>query len=135
MSLAHEPQPLSRTKNSRQRRSTKRSTTRHNHFQSRRLFLEPLEDRRLLAIMLGDIPSWAEQGPGPIHDGNNVTGIPNRPQVGAVEAIAVDPSDAAHVFLATVNGGIWVSHNATAASPNWTPLTDNFRSNSFSAVV
>jgi hypothetical protein len=126
---------VSRTGYSRKRRPASRHAVQQVKRQNRRLFLEQLEDRRLMAIMLDGIPSWVEQGPGPIHDGNNVTGIPDRPQVGAVEAIAVDPSDPAHIFLATVNGGIWVSHNATAATPDWTPLTDNFRSNSFSAII
>jgi hypothetical protein len=72
---------------------------------------------------------WQEQGPGPINgNGNaNVEGLINQgnPQDGAIEAIAADPTNADRVFVGTVNGGVWGTTNATAASPTWTPLTDN----------
>ena len=32
------------------------------------------------------------------------------------------------MWIATVNGGIYKTDNATAASPNWTAQTDNFSS-------
>src|SRR5438128_3422224 len=82
-----------------------------------KLCLELLEDRT--------VPStWIDQGPGPILNGNGVQGIPGRPEDGAVEAVAVDPTNANIVYAGTVNGGIWKTTNATAANPTWTPLTD-----------
>jgi hypothetical protein len=53
-----------------------------------------------------------------------VEGIPNRPADGAVQALAVDPTNANIVYAAAVNGGIWKTTDATDASPVWTPLTD-----------
>jgi hypothetical protein len=53
-----------------------------------------------------------------------VEGIPNRPADGAVQALAVDPTNANVVYAAAVNGGIWKTTDATDANPVWTPLTD-----------
>jgi hypothetical protein len=39
--------------------------------------------------------------------------------------VATHPTNADIIFVGTVNGGIWRTTNGTAASPNWTPLTDN----------
>jgi hypothetical protein len=81
---------------------------------SRRPFLERLEDRTVLS-------TWVEQGPGPIL-GALVEGVST--VTGAVEALVTDPHHADIVFAGTVNGGVWKTTNATAASPSWTPLTD-----------
>src|SRR6266481_4415711 len=70
-------------------------------------------------------PAWVEQGPGPIFNVNIVEGLPGpNPAAGAINAIAADPTTADIVFVGTVNGGVWKTANATAASPIWTPLTD-----------
>jgi photosystem II stability/assembly factor-like uncharacterized protein len=80
----------------------------------RRLFLEFLEDRTVPSI-------WVEQGPGTII----IDGIANPPlETGAVQALAVDPSNANIIYAGTVNGGVWKTTNATAANPTWAPLTD-----------
>src|SRR5580704_2531986 len=63
-------------------------------------------------------PAWLEQGPGPILDGLDVE------DAGATNAIVADPNSADVVFVGTVNGGVWKTSNATAATPTWTPLTD-----------
>src|SRR2546430_255196 len=80
-----------------------------------RLLLEALEERTLLSVTLQGIPNWAEQGPGPMFNGNNVEGIPNRPQAGAINQIAVDPANADRIFVATSDGGIWRTTNGTNA--------------------
>ena len=67
------------------------------------------------------LAQWTEQGPGPIKNGQD-EGITNNPVSGAVNAIA--PVDANTVYVATVNGGIWKTTDATSASPTWTQLTD-----------
>jgi hypothetical protein len=77
--------------------------------------LERLEER------LTPSTTWVEQGPGPIL-GGLVEGVST--VTGAVEAIATDPNNANMVYAGTVNGGVWKTTNATASSPNWTPLTD-----------
>jgi hypothetical protein len=95
-----------------------------------------LEARTLLTgISLLGIPSWLEEGPRPIINANNnaltsgnPTIPPNNPAAGAVESIAVNPSNPSQIYVATVNGGIWVTNNASTANPGamtWTPLTDN----------
>jgi hypothetical protein len=68
-------------------------------------------------------PSWVEQGPGPIFNGQ-VAGLRGNPVAGAINAIVADPRDADRLLLGTVNGGIWATANATSANPLWTPLTD-----------
>src|SRR5262245_33600155 len=80
-----------------------------------RLQVERLEDR------LTPSTTWVEQGPGPIL-GGLIEGVSS--VTGAVEAIATDPNNADIVYVGAVNGGVWKSTNATAATPSWTPLTD-----------
>src|SRR6516165_7204268 len=95
--------------------------------------VEPLENRLLLSVGPVGAPNWIDQGPGPIDGGNNVQ-ITNRPQAGAIEAVAVDPSNANRIFVASVDGGVWRTNNATAANPTWTPLTDQFPSLSMGSI-
>src|SRR4051812_26587290 len=80
-----------------------------------RLAVERLEARTVPST------TWVEQGPGPIN-GELLEGLPT--VTGAVEAIATDPGNANIVYVGAVNGGVWKTTNATAADPNWTPLTD-----------
>lgn len=83
-----------------------------------------------------EAPRWIEQGPGPAPgDGGLVSG--------AIQAIAADPIDKDRVFVATVNGGIWRTENATddalssptCGGPCWTPLTDHEASLSMRGLV
>jgi hypothetical protein len=84
--------------------------------------VEMLEGRVLLA-------GWVEQGPAPILYGD-VEGMDAQrgPVAGAVEALAPDPGDPDLLYAGTVNGGIWRTTDATAASPTWVPLTDHLPS-------
>jgi len=66
--------------------------------------------------------TWVEQGPGPTLNGQ-AEGLPGNPVSGAINAIA-PTTDPDVLYVGTVNGGIWKTINATAASPTWTPLTD-----------
>jgi hypothetical protein len=93
---------------------------------SRRFVLEPLESRLLLSVLAPGIPTWISEGPGPIQNGQEQNIPGSNPVSGAVEAVAADPTNANRVFVATANGGVWRTTNATAASPSWTPLTDRF---------
>src|SRR5262245_30235472 len=75
------------------------------------MVIERLETRTLMTVDLLGSANWFEQGPGPITNGNNVLGIPNKPQAGGVNAIAIDPNNPDHAFVATVDGGIWRTNN------------------------
>src|SRR6476620_2921992 len=105
----------------------------------KRLACEPLEDRRMLAINLTGVPTWVEQGPGPLVNGQALVlsngSVVAGPASGAVEALAANPFDADVLFAATANGGLWRTTNATAASPTWEPLIDEFPSLGMGAVV
>ncbi|MGH7713958.1 MAG: VWA domain-containing protein [Gemmatimonadaceae bacterium] len=61
---------------------------------------------------------WLQQGPGPNTVGQ-VEGITDREVVGAIKSVAVHPTNADVMFVGAVNGGIWRTSNATAASPTW----------------
>ena len=76
---------------------------------------------------------WERQGPRPNTQGQ-VEGIVDREVVGAVQAVAVHPTNANVVYIAAVNGGIWRTVNAMTASPNWEQLTDRQESLSFGAL-
>src|SRR5262245_2022598 len=77
---------------------------------------------------------WTAQGPGPTRNGqvDNVT--PNNEVDGAIHTVAAHPTDANILYVGGVNSGIWRTGNATAASPTWIPLTDNFPSLSIGAL-
>ena len=79
----------------------------------RTLRLEHLEDRRLLSAFREGIPDWVDRGPGPILQGQ-VQGLvlSGNPVAGAVNAIAAHPTDANTLFVGTVGGGVWLTHNA-----------------------
>jgi hypothetical protein len=71
----------------------------------------------------GSAPRWVEEGPGPILNGQTLI-PPNNPVSGAINAIAVGPTNPDLLYVGTVNGGVWKTTNATTDSPSWTPLTD-----------
>jgi len=95
--------------------------------------IEQFEARTLLAVNLLGVPDWIEQGPGPIRHAQT-EGMNNTPVAGAVHAVAAHPTNADILFVGTVNGGVWRTTNASAASPSWTPLTDQFPSLSIGAM-
>jgi hypothetical protein len=66
-----------------------------------------------------------EQGPGLITgQQNEQLPVQNNPATGAVQALAIDPTNPNVVYAGTVGGGVWKTANATDASPTWQPLTD-----------
>ncbi len=92
-----------------------------------RYCMETLEHRMMLTVSSPGIPTWVEQGPGPVLHGDGQDSIgPGIKITGSVQAIAADPTDANHLVAATVDGGIWVTQNALAADPTWIPTTDQF---------
>ncbi len=78
--------------------------------------------------------SWTPLGPFGATNGQ-VEGIANRPVTGAINAILAHPTNADIVYVGAVNGGVWKTTNATAAQPNWTPLTDTAGSQSIGSLA
>ena len=72
------------------------------------LRIEGLEDRTMLTrlVPLDDLPLWRAQGPEPIISNSHEQG-------GAIRAVAVHPTNKNILYVATVNGGIWKTENAT----------------------
>src|SRR5436309_11021780 len=95
--------------------------------------LESLEERVVPAnTPFAPLIPWVSQGPGPIQFGQTegLTGQ-NNPVVGAVDSLAVDPTNPDHIIAGTVNGGIWVTFNGTSSNPSWAPKTDHLVINPF----
>ncbi|MBI4718831.1 MAG: thrombospondin type 3 repeat-containing protein [Planctomycetes bacterium] len=67
---------------------------------------------------------WVSQGAGPALFGQAENVVPNDEVSGAVHCLAPHPTNADILYLGAVNGGVWKTTNATAASPTWVPLTD-----------
>jgi len=70
---------------------------------------------------------WVAVGPAPAIDGQceGITSAEgDNPVAGAIHAVAPSATDANLIYVAAVNGGAWKTTNAKAASPHWTPLTD-----------
>jgi len=106
----------------------------------RRLFGRAVVNGGLLVLSLalcGTIAAqplvWVAHGPGPNTRGQ-VENIADGEVVGALNAVAPHPTDANTVYVGAVNGGIWKTTNATAASPAWTRQTDSQRSLSIGAL-
>lgn len=60
---------------------------------------------------------------------------PNNEVAGAIHAVLPHPADPDVLYIGAVNGGIWKTANATAASPDWRPLTDDLSSLSIGAMA
>ncbi|MFI5380371.1 MAG: WD40/YVTN/BNR-like repeat-containing protein, partial [Tepidisphaerales bacterium] len=110
---------------------------------------ETLECRRLLAVISG-VPVWQFDGPSPIVDGGSaIPGAPaqngasdqSNPVIGAIQALAPDPSHPNILYVGTVNNGIWVTHDATDTDPfanslpMWTSLTLQYPSLSIGSLA
>jgi len=102
--------------------------------QSKAAYLEAPSLRQFVAITSVVGGKWTAQGPGPTRNGQAENIIPNNEVVGAINTVAAHPTDSNILYAGGVNGGIWRTSNATAASPTWTPLTDNFPSLSIGAL-
>ncbi len=72
---------------------------------------------------------WEFRGPAPAYFGQ-VEGMQAQksPVSGAVRVVRPHPVDPQVIYLGAVNGGIWVTRNALADEPEWTPLTDYHQS-------
>ena len=83
------------------------------------------------------LPTYTEQGPGPIERNPDPTlAIPGKnsfaPVTGAVQSVVVHPFNPQIVYLGTVNGGVWLSENAGGS---WRPLTDRLPSLSIGSIA
>jgi len=127
-------------------RRRKKKHTRPHSKQNCRMYFEALEARVLLSVDVIGVVDWVEQGAQPITNESGITVAPSNPASGAVEDLAIDPNDPSHMFAATVNGGIWRTHDGNRPfngvddggifvatddpfeQPSWTPLTDQLPS-------
>jgi len=78
---------------------------------------------------------WESLGPRVITDSNSVAGITDREVVGAVNSLALHPSDADEMFIGAVNSGVWRTDNATSASPVWVDVSEDLPALSIGAVA
>jgi len=76
---------------------------------------------------IGNPIVWNELGPGPIQQAQ-FNAPPDNAGAGAIEAIAVHPSDPNTVFVGTVAGGVWRTNDFNSERPNWVPLSDKLES-------
>jgi hypothetical protein len=81
----------------------------------------------------GTVLRWVPNGPGPNSHGQ-VENITRGEVVGAINAVALHPTDENIVFVGAVNGGIWRTDNAMATNPTWNQQTDTAQSLSIGAL-
>lgn len=87
-------------------------------------------------ILLSSLPlqaQWIQQGPGPSKQGQ-VENITDREIVGAINCVTPHRTDANTLYIGGVNGGVWRTTNATAASPTWTFISNDLPSQSIGAL-
>ncbi len=64
-----------------------------------------------------------------------VEGIVDRPVVGAMNVVLTSSNQRDVMWVGAVNGGVWRTENASAASPNWVPLFDSQSSLSIGSLA
>ncbi|HEV8377831.1 MAG TPA: hypothetical protein VGP99_03195, partial [Tepidisphaeraceae bacterium] len=71
-----------------------------------------------------------------ISRGGQVEGMSGQsnPVYGAVNVLAVHPTNQSILLIGAVNGGVWRTTNATSANPTWNPSTDFISSLSIGAL-
>lgn len=77
--------------------------------------------------------AWTAQGPAPIL-GDLVKVAPDNSVEGAIHALAPHPTLPNVLYIGAVNGGVWVTFNATDTVPTWHRLTDHQLSQSIGAL-
>ncbi len=87
----------------------------------------------LCSVATAQTGVWKAGGPAPSREGQ-VENITNREVVGAVHAVAPHPTNANTIYIGSVNGGVWRTDDALAASPNWAAQTDQQNSLSIGAL-
>lgn len=91
-----------------------------------------------LALLISAVPAaaqqWMPQGPAPSTRGQ-VEGIRNQEVAGAIRAIAVHPANPNTIYVAAVNGGLWMTTNASAPRPHWVEQLGPDRSQSIGAIA
>ncbi len=89
---------------------------------------------RIADANVAGAPNWQPAGPQPVTGGQAELGA-NDQVSGSITKVIVHPTKPNVVYVGTTDGGVWRSLNATAASPTWTPLTDQFPSLAIGALT
>ncbi len=76
---------------------------------------------------------WTAQAPGPNTQGQ-VENIDDGEVVGAINTVAVHPTNPNIIYAGAVNGGIWRTSDGMAAVPTWDCQTDHQKSLSIGAL-
>ncbi len=87
--------------------------------------------QQMAAAPLGAAPQWRSLGPLTIPNGQTY-GVGRVNVSGRVAAIAVDPSNPAHVLVGAANGGVWESNDRGAS---WAPRSDQAATTAVGAVT
>jgi hypothetical protein len=90
--------------------------------QKRAISSAVIQDEVVKPLVVGG--PWQPIGPAPKRNGQTENALPNNGVSGAVHTIAAHPTDANTLYAGAVNGGIWKTTNAAAASPTWVQQTD-----------
>lgn len=99
--------------------------------------LERLETREVPAVTanLSQVAQWTDIGPNAMTNGQVRSIGGNSTAIGAVQAMAFDPTNSSTLFAAAPNGGIWRTTDANAASPVWVPIADQVASLSIADIA
>ena len=86
-------------------------------------------------VFVQGVPEWEERGPGQVSDANVRLGddsADDRIVTGAIQDVAVHPSDPNTIYIASVNGGVWKTEDGGS---NWDALTEEFPTLSMSVIT
>ena len=76
---------------------------------------------------------WAPAGGAPVWRGDS--GVAHGEVTGAIQAVVQHPLEPGTLIIGAVNGGIWKTTNAWAATPEWRPKSDHSPSLSISSLT
>lgn len=105
---------------------------------SRLLKLSTIVALAALQFSSNALADWQQVGPAQTIGGGDegiVSAEGTNPVAGAIQGFTVHPTDPNVVYVGAVNGGVWKTTNAKAATANWKPVGDDLPSLSISAVA
>lgn len=78
--------------------------------------------------------NWIHQGASPSKNGQ-VEGIADKEVAGAVNCVTPHPSNPDVIYIGAVNGGIWMTTNASSLTPVWNYISAGLNSHSIGEIV
>lgn len=113
---------------------------RKNNRKERKLSVEKLEDRVVPAVTVElqgqPTNTWTSIGPAPLLSLSGSSPIrENNVVSGAINDVAIDPTNSDIAYAATVNGGVWKTTNFREQDPKWEIVSESLQTLSIGRIA